>query len=41
MLDIIINHNLLSGFHILPFIMDDNEINDIDNLFDFINSENK
>ena len=35
------NNNLLSGNNIFPFIMDENEINDIDNLNDFIKSENK
>ena len=33
-------NNLLSGTRILPFIMDKDEINDIDNEYDFILSEN-
>ena len=36
-----IKNNLLSGFDIYPFIMNENETNDIDNLSDFILSENK
>jgi N-acylneuraminate cytidylyltransferase len=39
--NIIINDNLLSGKKILPLIMDENEIDDIDDLSDFIISENK
>lgn len=38
--DIIIKRCLLSGDNILPFIMDENEINDIDDLNDFNKSEN-
>jgi len=37
----IIKKNLLSGDNILPYIMDENEIDDIDNLSDFNISENK
>ena len=37
----IIKNNLLSGLNIYPFVMDENEMNDIDNLSDFILSENK
>lgn len=37
----IINNHLLSGTKILPFIMDSNENNDIDNIYDFILSEQK
>jgi hypothetical protein len=37
----IINNNLLSGNNIYPYIMDEIEINDIDNIDDFKNSENK
>jgi CMP-N-acetylneuraminic acid synthetase len=37
----IINNNLLSGDNILPYIMDDNEIDDIDDINDFNNSEKK
>jgi CMP-N-acetylneuraminic acid synthetase len=36
---IIINQKLLSGKNILPFIMDENEINDIDDINDFLKSE--
>jgi N-acylneuraminate cytidylyltransferase len=39
--NIIINNNLLSGRNILPFIMNNNENDDIDDLSDFIISENK
>jgi len=39
--NIIINNNLLSGENILPYIMDDNEIDDIDDISDFTISENK
>lgn len=39
--EIILKYNLLSGINIYPFIMEDNENNDIDNLSDFISSENK
>jgi N-acylneuraminate cytidylyltransferase len=39
--DVIINKNLLSGDKIYPFIMKDSEIDDIDNIKDFIKSENK
>ena len=38
---VITKYNLLSGFNILPFIMNEDEINDIDNIIDFIKSENK
>jgi CMP-N-acetylneuraminic acid synthetase len=38
--NIIINSNLLSGKNILPYIMDENELNDIDDIFDFNISEN-
>ena len=38
---IILNNNLLSGKNILPYVMNENEINDIDDLSDFIYSENK
>ena len=38
---IIINHKLLSGNNIFPYIMNKDEINDIDNIDDFIKSENK
>lgn len=38
---VITKYNLLSGNMILPFIMDENDIDDIDDLSDFINSENK
>ena len=37
----ILNYSLLSGYKIYPYIMDKNEINDIDNLTDFYISENK
>ena len=39
--DTIIKYNLLSGYNIYPFIMDENETDDIDILSDFITSENK
>ena len=39
--NIIINNNLLSGEKILPYIMNENELDDIDNLSDFTISENK
>jgi len=39
--NIIINNNVLSGTKILPFIMDEYDNNDIDDLDDFINSEKK
>ena len=39
--EIIINNNLLSGNRILPYIMLENEIDDIDDLIDFNKSENK
>jgi CMP-N-acetylneuraminic acid synthetase len=39
--NIIIKKTLLSGDNILPYIMNENEIDDIDNLSDFTNSENK
>jgi CMP-N,N'-diacetyllegionaminic acid synthase len=39
--NIIIKNNLLSGDNILPYIMNDNEIDDIDDLSDFTISENK
>ena len=35
----ILDNNLLSGNTILPYIMDENECNDIDDIEDFINSE--
>lgn len=35
----ILDNNLLSGNSILPYIMDENECNDIDDIEDFINSE--
>ena len=38
--EIIIKKSLLSGDKILPFIMDENEINDIDDLNDFNRAEN-
>lgn len=38
---IILEENLLSGYNILPYIMNDNEIDDIDEIDDFIKSENK
>ena len=38
---IIINDNLLSGSRILPYIMSENDIDDIDDLTDFHKSENK
>ena len=37
----IIKYNLLSGTKILPYIMDDNELDDIDDILDFTNSESK
>ena len=37
----IINKNLLSGNNIYPFVMDENENNDIDTEEDLINSEKK
>ena len=37
----LIENNLLSGINILPYIMDKNEVDDIDDENDFINSENK
>lgn len=37
--DIILKYNILSGKNILPYIMDENEINDIDNISDFNDSE--
>jgi N-acylneuraminate cytidylyltransferase len=37
----IINNNLLSGKNILPYIMNENEIDDIDDIYDFTISENK
>ncbi len=39
--DTIITKNLLSGNNIFPFIMDENENNDIDTEEDLINSEKK
>lgn len=39
--NIIIKKTLLSGENILPYIMNENEIDDIDNLSDFTISENK
>lgn len=39
--EIILKYNLLSGYNILPYIMDENEIDDIDEIKDFIDSENK
>jgi len=39
--DIIIKKKLLSGKNILPYIMNENETDDIDNLSDFTISENK
>ena len=39
--EIILKYNLLSGHNILPYIMDENEIDDIDEIKDFIDSENK
>ena len=39
--NIIIKKNLLSGENILPYIMNENETDDIDNLSDFTISENK
>jgi CMP-N-acetylneuraminic acid synthetase len=39
--EIIYKYNLLSGHNILPYIMDENEIDDIDDINDFIISENK
>jgi N-acylneuraminate cytidylyltransferase len=39
--NIIIKDNLLSGNKILPFIMDEHDNNDIDDLDDFANSEKK
>jgi N-acylneuraminate cytidylyltransferase len=38
--DIIIKYNLLSGNKIFPYVMDDNETNDIDDINDFNNSLN-
>jgi CMP-N,N'-diacetyllegionaminic acid synthase len=38
---IILNHNLLSGYSILPYIMDEMENDDIDDIDDFNNSINK
>jgi N-acylneuraminate cytidylyltransferase len=37
---VIINQKLLSGKKIFPFIMDENETNDIDDINDFLRSEN-
>ena len=39
--EIIINYDLLSGTKIFPYIMSENEIDDIDDLTDFNKSENK
>jgi len=39
--NIIMNYDLLSGEYILPYIMDEDEINDIDDYNDFKLSENK
>jgi len=39
--EVVLKENLLSGKKILPFIMDENEIDDIDNIIDFKKSENK
>ena len=38
---VILKHGLLSGSNILPYIMDENETDDIDELKDFIDSEKK
>jgi len=38
---VILNDHLLSGNKILPYIMNEDEINDIDDILDFNNSENK
>jgi N-acylneuraminate cytidylyltransferase len=38
---IILNDHLLSGNKILPYIMNEDEINDIDDILDFHHSENK
>lgn len=38
---IILNKNLLSGFRIYPYIMENEDLDDIDNIDDFIKSENK
>lgn len=38
---IIIDHNILSGTTILPFIMNEDEVNDIDDITDFNNAEVK
>ena len=39
--NIILSQNLLSGNNILPYIMKSDQLDDIDNLEDFINAENK
>jgi N-acylneuraminate cytidylyltransferase len=39
--DFVLKKNLLSGKKILPFIMNENEIDDIDNIIDFEKAENK
>jgi len=39
--DILVSQNLLSGNNILPYIMRSDQLDDIDNLEDFINAENK
>jgi N-acylneuraminate cytidylyltransferase len=39
--DIIVSQNLLSDSNILPYIMKSDQLDDIDNLEDFINAENK
>ena len=39
--ELIINNKLLSGTKIYPYIMNENDIDDIDNMNDFNNSENK
>jgi CMP-N-acetylneuraminic acid synthetase len=39
--NVVLKENLLSGKKILPFIMDKNEIDDIDDINDFKKSENK
>ena len=39
--DFVLKENLLSGKKILPFTMNENEIDDIDNIIDFKKAENK